>query len=113
MANKLWDTYAGTWTLAGPERIEVLATCVDADVTYCDPSSKVSGIENLSAHMAGFQENFPGARFRIRNVYEHNSRTIAKCDLVQADDAVAMRGISFAQLGEDGKMQEISGFFES
>lgn len=112
MTDKLWNTYAGTWSLSGPERIAILATCVDADVTYCDPSSKVSGIDNLSAHMAGFQENFPGARFRINNVYEHNSRTIAKWDLVQADDAVAMQGISFAQLGEDGKMREISGFFE-
>lgn len=109
---QLWRCYAKTWSDPPAERATGLATVVDDHVSYTDPHGPVDGVDCLSDYMAAFQQNVPGAHFRIRTVLAHHSRSLARWDLLGSDGSVLQAGTSVGTHADDGRLQTITGFFE-
>ena len=112
-AQTLWNRYSQTWSMTAAERLARLAEVAAADVSYTDPNVTVTGYAAFSAYMDGFQENMPGASFRIAHVFEHHGRTLAHWTMHNGDGEEIGTGTSFAELGDDGRLKAITGFFNA
>jgi hypothetical protein len=106
----LWDTYAACWSAEPGPRAEGLAETVSAEVAYRDPTTEVSGRDELAAYMTGFTEMFPGHRFQIDEVLTHHDRSLARWTQVTADGEPVMAGVSTARHHE-GLLADVTGFF--
>ena len=109
----LWEQYAATWSLGDDRRQARLDGCVTPDVTYCDPNSVIDGHQALSEYMAAFQASVPGSSFEIRAVLAHHDRSLARWVLRGPDQETLQTGTSFASHAGDGRLQSITGFFDS
>ncbi len=108
----LWARYARIWSADPGVRASELPACLAPDVSYTDPNTSLQGHEALSHYMAGFQANVPpGAAFKITDVRDHHARSLAFWKLVTPDGVTLQSGTSFARHAEDGRLQEITGFF--
>lgn len=82
------------------------------DGVYCDPTAKVEGRDALVAHIAGFHQQFPGARLDLASgVDEHDGWLRFAWKLVGSDGATVMDGFDVGELAPDGRLQRIVGFF--
>ncbi len=111
MSNKNWDRYGASWAQSEAERNALIAELATPDVRYTDPSVTLEGAEALSAYMGEFQRQFPGKRFEITDVREHNQQSLANWRLVDGAGKIAMLGTSHARLAADGKFMSFTGFF--
>lgn len=109
----IWDRYAQCWSAPESERNRFLATCVADDVTYRDPHQEALGRDALQRAMVAFAKQFPGQHFVIDGVTSHHLRSLARWRLVAPDGSTSMSGTSAASHREDGRLHEISGFFQS
>lgn len=109
---ELWTRYARIWSADLATRQAELPACLAADVHYTDPNTSVQGHEALSGYMGGFQSSVPpGAGFEITDVQDHHARSLAFWKLVGPGGATLQSGVSFARHAEDGRLQDITGFF--
>lgn len=80
--------------------------------TYTDPTAHVVGREALVDHIAGFFEQFPGARIeRTSGIDAHHEMLRFTWRMLLADEKVYVEGIDFGELSTDGKLHRIVGFF--
>lgn len=111
---ELWTRYARIWSADQVTRETELTACLAPDVCYTDPNTTVQGHEALSNYMAGFQAGVPpGAGFEIQAVQEHHARSLAFWTLRGPEGATLQSGVSFARHAEDGRLQDITGFFSA
>ena len=61
----------------------------------------------------GFQASVKGGRFEILSVLHHHDRMLAEWRLRAPNGAVLQSGRSFATMTDDGRLQNITGFFDS
>src|SRR6185437_7465770 len=111
-AERLWERYAATWSLAAADRARELPACVTGDVAYCDTNGPVTGWQALSDYMGAFQGSVPGGVVRIRAGLHHHDRSLARWALHGPDGRVLQTGTSFGLLGRDGRLAAITGFFD-
>ncbi len=109
-SQQLWTNYAACWSADPDGRLTALGAVAVDEVTYRDPGTEVSGLDELAAYMAGFAGAFPGHRFRIDEVHEHHDRSLARWTQLGEQDEAAMTGVSTA-LHRDGRLADITGFF--
>jgi len=109
----LWHRYARIWSSEPAVRTSELEVCLADDCTYCDVNGLLSGRDALSNYMGGFQQTVKGGRFEILFVIHHHDRMLAEWRLLGADGAVLQTGRSFANAAPDGRLLNISGFFDS
>jgi hypothetical protein len=107
----LWNRYAAIWSHDANTRTGELEACLADDVTYCDTNGLLAGRPAISNYMGGFQQHVPGASFRIRRVVHHHNRVLADWTLHGSDDQALQTGTSFAELADDGRLRNITGFF--
>jgi hypothetical protein len=82
------------------------------DGVYCDPTADVDGREGLVAHIAGFHQQFPGARIEFTSgVDEHDGWLRFAWTMVDGDGATVMEGFDAGELAPDGRLRRIVGFF--
>jgi hypothetical protein len=82
------------------------------DGVYCDPTATVHGRDALVAHVAGFHERFPGARIdQTSGVDEHDGWLRFAWTMPGPDGATIMEGFDIGELGPDGRLRRIVGFF--
>ena len=108
----LWKRYAAIWSLATEERGPELKHCLAEDATYCDPNQTIEGLHALSDYMGEFQRAVPEGRFEIRSVLHHHNRSLACWTMLGADGQLIQTGTSFGQLTKDGRLRQITGFFD-
>lgn len=83
----------------------------DAGV-YCDPMGRAEGRDALSAHIAGFQAQFPGARIETTSgADEHDGYFRFSWALRDADGGTPMEGFDVGHRADDGRIDLIVGFF--
>jgi hypothetical protein len=109
----LWQRYARIWSSEPAIRASELQACLSDTCSYCDVNGVLDGRERLSAYMGGFQNSVKGGRFEILSVIHHHDRTLAEWRLVGSNGAVLQTGRSFATLAGDGRLQNITGFFDA
>src|SRR5262249_13419356 len=109
------DGYFEMWneTDADKRRAVIAATWTD-DAGYVDPMFTAAGHDGLDALAAGAQQQFPGHTFRLTTPVDvHHDRARWGCDVVARAGEPVVVGVDFAVLAEDGRIREITGFFES
>ena len=108
----LWKRYGRIWSSEPAARATELEACLVDDCTYCDMNGLLEGREALSDYMGGFQQNVKGGTFEIVSVIHHHDRMLAEWRLLGSDGGVLQTGRSFATVSADGRLQNISGFFD-
>jgi hypothetical protein len=108
----MWQRYADLWSSTPAARAPELNACLSVACVYCDPNGEVRGRPALADYMEGFRQSMPGTRFCVATVAAHNARTLSEWALLAADGSVLQTGRSFAVHDEQGRLREITGFFD-
>jgi hypothetical protein len=101
-ASGIVASYAAAWDAHDEgERRALLERAWADDGVYRHPTALVEGREALIAHIGGFHERVPGARVE--------STTGRR--MLGPEGTVALEGMDFGELGDDGRLKRIVGFF--
>lgn len=79
---------------------------------YTDPLIQTSGYEQLSGYMVELQKNVPGVKFIVTNFKNHHDRSLAHWNMTDSSGNIIMQGASFGLYGADGRLTQMSGFYE-
>ncbi len=110
--HQLWQRYADLWSTHNDDGSPEFDACLHEECRYCDPNGPVTGRAALADYMARFRQTMPGATFRIASVAAHNDRTLSEWSLHAAGGALLQTGRSFARHDEQGRLRDITGFFD-
>ena len=107
------DTYLEAYGETDPTRRNELITQVwAADGRLADPPFEGDGHEGISALSEVVFEHFPGHSFRrTTGIDAHHGVARYGWELVGPDGAVAVGGVDIAEIGEDGRLVKVTGFF--
>ena len=110
---KIIDTYCSAWCEPdAAKRDAILAPVWGEGATYTDPTVHVAGRSALVAHIDAVFKVYPGATVRcIGAVDVHHAVARFAWKMVLADGTSLPEGIDFAEVGSDGKLVRIVGFF--
>jgi len=97
-----------------PPRRELIAATWAPDPRYADPLFAADGADALDALVAAGPQQFPGHRFRLTTaVASLHDRARWGWELVGPDGgAPVAEGVDFAVLAPDGRLREVTGFFQ-
>ncbi|HEY3948974.1 nuclear transport factor 2 family protein [Phenylobacterium sp.] len=94
------------------ERDRLLERVFAADGVYADPTpTYAAGRAALSATIADFQRQTPGARFRCSAPQTHHSAMRVSWLLQGGDGKTITQGQDFYELAPNGQIRRITGFF--
>ncbi len=111
---KTWNIYQSAWaSMDEAKRRELLTQSVTDEVAYTDPASEAHGVVELSERIARSQARFPGAHFRNDSFLEHHGQGLFQWTMYDREGAVFVKGASFGRFGEDGRLVQATGFFET
>jgi len=107
------DTYLSAWNETDPDRRGTLIEQVWAeDGRLIDPPLDAIGHTGISEMAEAMHEHFPGHSFRrVSGVDAHHDQVRFAWELVGPDGAVALTGLDTGELGADGRLLRIAGFF--
>ena len=107
------DTYLAMWNETdAARRAEHIGRAWAADGRYVDPMLEAEGHAGLDEMVRGVQARFPGHRFRrVSGVDAHHAELRFGWELAAPDGAVVVAGIDVGQVGPDGKLCRVTGFF--
>lgn len=107
------DAYLAMWNEDDPQaRAGIIEQAWSADGSYRDPLLAADGHAALSEMVDTVHEHYPGQRFsRLTGIDEHNGFARFGWQLAGDDGTVTVAGLDIAELGEDGKLRRITGFF--
>jgi hypothetical protein len=93
-------------------RDALLAQCWSDSGSYVDPKVSLAGREALSRHIATVQAARPGARLEFMSGIDvHHNVVRFLWRLVRADGSRGDTSIDFGEVGPDGRLVRIIGFF--
>jgi len=93
-------------------RRALLDQCWGDDGIYLDPRAQLLGRDELARHIAAIQASRPGARLEFMSgidVHHHVVRFLWR--LVRADGSFGDVSIDSGEVGADGRLVRIVGFF--
>ena len=107
------DAYFAMWNETdSAARAALIERAWTDDARYVDPMLEADGYAALSQMVEGVHAQFPGHTFRrLSAVDAHHDRVRFAWDLVAPDGAVTVAGIDVGELGPDGRLRSIAGFF--
>jgi hypothetical protein len=109
-----WHTYQAAWSgVTEAERQRMLDESVAPDCVYTDPTSVSHGHRELTAKMQATQRNFPGATFANDKFVHHHGQAISNWTMFDGNGNAIFTGTSYARYGEDGRLAQMTGFFEA
>ena len=83
-----------------------------ADGRWVDPPFEGAGHEAISQMVDDVYQQYPGIRFRrVSGIDTHHDAVRYAWEMVDPDGNVLVAGIDIGQLGRDGRLQRVSGFF--
>jgi len=113
--NTVVDGYFAMWNETDPaRRREVIAATWTSDARYVDPLFAADGPDALDAMVAAVHAQFPGHRFRPTGAVDaHHDRARWGWEIAGPDGApLVAAGVDVAVLASDGRLREVTGFFE-
>ena len=110
---ELVDTYIAMWNETDEaRRAELIATAWTDDGAYSDPLLDAAGPTAICEMVAGVHGQLPGHRFRLTSgIDSHHDHHRFGWELAATDGTVAVEGIDVAQIGPDGRLSRVTGFF--
>lgn len=107
------EQYLATWNTDGVDREALLAAHWSPQVTYVDPLAEVSGRAAVSGVIDGVHAQFPGFVFSpVGNVDAHHRQLRFRWGLGPAGEEPVVIGFDVMVLDEDGRIQDVRGFFD-
>ncbi|MCW5622214.1 MAG: nuclear transport factor 2 family protein [Burkholderiales bacterium] len=105
--------YCAAWSEPEPaRRLALLQKTWAEKGTYTDPTAIVEGRDALHQHIGKFFEQFPGAKIVLSSgVDVHHDKLRFGWQLVAGDGSIALEGMDYGELDENGLIQRIVGFF--
>lgn len=109
----LIDSYLAAYSEPDPaHREELVAQAWSDDGRLVDPPMQAAGHAEIHALAVAVQQQFPGTRFRrAPAVQEHHGFARYRWELVDEQDGVALTGMDVAEVGPDGRLARVVGFF--
>ncbi|MDI1262199.1 MAG: nuclear transport factor 2 family protein [bacterium] len=93
-------------------RAALLDRCWSDGGVYIDPGVLLNGREALAAHIARVRAARPGARLEFMSGIDvHHNVVRFLWRLVRADGTTGDTSIDFGEIGADGRLAKIVGFF--
>jgi len=93
-------------------RVELLTSAWSPTGTLIDPPLEGSGVDAIADLTEAVLAHYPGHRFvRTSEVDAHHTFARYAWELVGPDGAPAVTGVDIAEVGDDGKLVRIVGFF--
>lgn len=109
-----WETYTQSWSeIDTAKRLQLFEQCLSHDCVYTDPLIQATGYEQLAGYMTGLQKNVPGVRFVTTDFQNHHDRSLTHWNMVDSNGNVLSQGASYGVYGTDGRLMQMTGFFES
>ena len=109
------ESYFAKWNETDPNcRRQAIEAAWTPDARYVDPLFSADGAAGLEALVVGVHERFPGHRFRLTGGIDvHHDRARRGWELCgPAGGSPVAAGVDFALLAPDGRLREVTGFFE-
>ncbi len=105
-------SYGAAWNETDPgRRADLLASSWADDGVYLDPTGRVEGRDALADHIAGFHSMMAGHTIdTVSGVDEHDG-SFRFAWVMRNADGVALEGMDYGELGDDGRITRIVGFF--
>ncbi|WP_082152706.1 nuclear transport factor 2 family protein [Candidatus Rhodobacter oscarellae] len=105
--------YGQAWVETDRERrLAILETCWSETGRYLDPNGSAQGRTELADLIGSFHQQMPGARIELASrASAHHARIYFHWKMVTAEGQTALEGVDFGTLAEDGRIDEIVGFF--
>jgi hypothetical protein len=109
----LVDTYFEMWrTTDAARRAELVAQAFTEDGRHVDQHADASGHADLTEMIAGVHAGFPGFRMaRTSGVDRFGDQLRFAWELNAADGTPIVAGLDVAELGPDGRLQRVTGFW--
>ncbi len=111
--DKVLAAYGDAWIETDhSQRLALLKVCWSDNGSYMDPISSVQGRKELADHIGRFHVQQPDARIELTSRASlHHARIYFSWKMVTNDRKIVTEGVDFGTLSEDGRIQEIVGFF--
>lgn len=108
-----WDTYTKSWSETdASKRLKLFEQCLSPDCAYTDPLTQATGYSPLSGYMSGLQKKVPGVRFVTTDFKDHHDQSLTHWNMVDGKGNVLAQGASYGRYGVDGRLKQMTGFFE-
>jgi hypothetical protein len=105
-------TYCAAWNEPDiAKRTAMLEAAWTDDGVYHDPTGTAEGRAALIEHIGGFHEQFPGHTIDPASGVDDNGDGLRFAWVMRNGDEVVLEGMDFAELGPDGRIRRIAGFF--
>jgi hypothetical protein len=105
-------TYGAAWNEPDAEARRALLRKVWADGgVYLDPTARVEGVDALVEHITGFQAMFPGHTIDMTSGVDAHVHVFRFRWEMRNADGVAVEGMDYGDLADDGRIAHIVGFF--
>ncbi len=107
--------YGEAWLTADEqERAALLETAWAPDAVYCDPLDRVQGREALGRHIAATQLALAGGQVAVTSTpVRHHDSAFFRWTMTDAAGAPVLTGFDVVQLGADGRIARLTGFFDT
>jgi hypothetical protein len=109
-----WETYTRSWSETDTsKRMQIFEQCLSPDCVYTDPLIQASGYIELSGYMSELHKNVPGVRFITTDFKNHHDRSLTHWNMVDGDGNILSQGASYGLYGTDGRLMQMTGFYEA
>ena len=107
------QTYVDAWNEPDEDRrLRLLERSWADDGTYTDPSVHIESRDGLLHHARKFAERWPGAEIALTSdIDQHHAMIRFSWRVVGPEGQTLREGTDFGEVGEDGRLQRIVGFF--
>jgi hypothetical protein len=107
------ETYGKSWSETSHERrLMMYAICLDPACVYTDPNVQIRGYEALSSYMAELQNNVPDVAFVATRVQQHHDRCLMHWNMTSGGKVIS-DGASYFLFGQDGRLVQMNGFYDT
>jgi hypothetical protein len=111
-ASEIVAAYTAAWNETDEsKRTALLEVSWADDGVYQDPMGTADGRAALIAHIGGFHAMFPGRTIHLASGVDSNGSAQRWAWVMRNGDAIELEGVDFAEVGSDGRLQRIAGFF--
>jgi hypothetical protein len=109
----LVDTYLSAWNESDlAVRATLIEAAWDTGGQLVDPPVSGQGYTGISDIASALQGQFPGHQFRRASAIDaHHDALRFTWELVAPDGSVALTGLDVGEVGADGRLTRITGFF--
>jgi hypothetical protein len=110
----LVENYLAAFAAPAPaEQQRLLQASVAPEIVFTNPGVNGQGFSTLLAHIAGFQQKFPGGRFRLNWVRHQHGQMLAEWTQLDQQGVELLTAHSYAQVNDAGRLTHWAGFWQT